>query len=146
VGSFVYAAKLKHGTPFLGREALEAAKATPLRRRMLSFTVEPTALGGADDVSDVSVWEREGIYRNGVRVGHVTSGGIGFTVNGGRSIAIGYVSAPATEPLASTKAFKEWALGGKYQLEVAGQRVSVRVHWDALYDASAQRMRDEAVI
>ena len=103
------AAKLKHGTPFLGREALQAfkaaarearttqptrrhgaphggagapaadtAQARPLRRRLLSFTVDAEPAAG--------VWGREGIYRDGERVGHITSGGVGFSVNAGRSI------------------------------------------------------------
>lgn len=77
---FVSAAKIKHGTPFLGREALVEAKARPLRRRLLSFTVDAEAAA--------CVWGREGIYRDGMRIGHVTSGGVGFSVNAGRAIGV----------------------------------------------------------
>ena len=54
---------------------------------------------------------------------------------------IGYISAP--EQPASTKAFKNWALSGHYELEVAGRRVAVTPHWEPLYDPAAMRMRDE---
>ena len=79
---FVSAAKLKEGTPFLGREALLAEKAGGLRRRLVSFKVQEEG---------VSVWGGEGIYCDGRHVGHITSGGIGHTVNDGRAIGIGYV-------------------------------------------------------
>ena len=46
---------------------------------------------------------------------------------------------------ASTKAFKEWALSGRYELEVAGRRLGATPHWDPLYDPAAMRMRDVEV-
>ena len=96
------------------------------------------------EADDASLWGREGIYRNGERVGHVTSGGIGHTVNDGRAIGLGYVAAPRSVPVESTKAFKEWTLDGAYELEVAGRRVAARAHWEPLYDHNAKRMRDVA--
>ena len=58
---------------------------------------------------------------------------------------IGYVSAPEQLQPASTKAFKEWALSGRYELEVAGRRLGATPHWDPLYDPAAMRMRDVEV-
>ena len=130
---FVSAAKLRSGTPFLGRDAIVAAKAAP-RRRLLSFSVD-------DD--DVSLWGREGIYRDGARVGHITSAGFGHSVAEGRAIGIGYAGlGPEPPPIAGVAALKEHLLSGSYELEVAGRRVPARAHWDAMYDPTASRMRD----
>ena len=74
--------KLKKDTPFLGREALLEQQAKPLPRLLAGFTADP----------DVVLLGRETIYRDGERVGWLSSGGYGYTV--GRSIGYGYVRDP----------------------------------------------------
>jgi 4-methylaminobutanoate oxidase (formaldehyde-forming) len=137
---WVSAAKLKAGTPFLGREALLAQKAEGLTKRLVNFSVK-----AGQELQETSLWGGEGIYRDGVRVGHLTSGGIGHTVNDGRAIGIGFVTLDG--PGRSVKEMKAEVLGGSYELEVAHGRVAVDVAWDALYDPRSERLHgaDESV-
>jgi len=129
---WVSAAKLKAGTPFLGRDALLARKAEGLKKRLVSFSVK-----AGQELQETSLWGGEGIYRDGVRVGHLTSGGIGHTVNHGRAIGIGYVN--LSDPGRSMKELKAEVLSGSYELEVANGRVAVDVAWDALHDPRSER-------
>ena len=72
--------KLKTDIPFLGREALEVQRNQPLNKRLLCFTV---------DDPEVVLLGRETIYRNGERVGWLSSAGWGYTVQ--KNIGYGYV-------------------------------------------------------
>jgi 4-methylaminobutanoate oxidase (formaldehyde-forming) len=118
-----WAVKLKSGTPFLGRAALEAAAATPLAKRLATFTV-------ADP--DVMLSGRETILRNGARVGYLTSGGWGYTV--GANIGIGYVRDPAGVS-------RDFGGPGTYELEVATVRVPAKLHLGPLYDPAMARIK-----
>eukprot|EP01047_Picozoa_sp_COSAG01_P089493 COSAG01_NODE_21580_length_895_cov_1.015075_1_plen_95_part_00 len=88
----------------------------------------------------VSLWGGEVIYRNGERVGHITSAGIGHTVNAGRAIGIGYVNVKGGGR--SVRELKALVMAGDYELAVPGGRVAVEVTWDALYDPQSKKMRD----
>ncbi len=117
-----WAVKLKRGMPFLGREALVEQQRSPLRKRMACFTVSP----------DVVLLGRETIYRDGERVGWLTSGGYGYTV--GRSIGYGYVRREADVDQAYLRA-------GSWELEVATQRVPATFHEKPLYDPEMARVK-----
>ena len=82
VAGLGWAVKLKSNTPFQGRAALEAQAAKKLPRLLAGFTTDPS----------VVLLGRETIYRDGKRVGWLSSGGYGYTV--GRSIGYGYVRDP----------------------------------------------------
>jgi 4-methylaminobutanoate oxidase (formaldehyde-forming) len=118
-----WAVKLKSGMPFLGREALEKKAASPLAKRLATFTVADPA---------VSLFGRETIYRNGERVGYLTSGGWGYTA--GANIGMGYVRHPAgvTDDFLQT---------GEYELEVATVRVPALLHLAPLYDPKGERIK-----
>jgi 4-methylaminobutanoate oxidase (formaldehyde-forming) len=75
---------------------------------------------------------RETIYRDGVRVGWLSSGGFGHTL--GKPIGYGYVrdAAGVTE---------DWMMSGRYELEVASERVPCQIHAAALYDPSNARIK-----
>ncbi len=118
-----WAVKLAGGRAFLGREAIEAQRAKPLVKRLATFTV---------DDKDVVLLGRETIYRNGERVGWLTSGGWGYTVNAG--IGLGYVRNPAGVDDA-------YLMSGSYELEVATSRVPARLHLAPLYDPTNARVR-----
>jgi 4-methylaminobutanoate oxidase (formaldehyde-forming) len=118
-----WAVKLKSNLPFHGREALVAQQAKPLRKRLACFTVED---------ADVVLLGRETIYRNGERVGWLTSAGWGYTV--GANIGYGYVR--NAEGVA-----EDYLYGGEYQLEVATERVLCRIHRGALYDPKMERVK-----
>lgn len=125
---FVSAGKLKAGIPFKGRDALEKQKAAGVRRRLVSFKAQDP---------NVSLWGHEGIYRNGVRVGYLTSGGIGFSSNDGNAIGMGYVQ--ATQDV--SKVSKKWVTDGDYHLEVEGKLYPATVHWGCLWDPRGERAK-----
>ena len=118
-----FAVKLDTNAPFLGREALIEQRQTGLKRRLACFT--------ADD-NDVVLLGRETIYRDGERVGWLTSGGYGYTVD--RSIGYGYVRNPAGVD-------REYLRTGDYELEVASRRVPASIHFGPLYDPRNERIR-----
>ena len=97
-----------------------AQKKAGVTRRLISFALD-------ESYADVSLWGHEGIWRDGVRVGHLTSGGIGHSVNGGRAIGMGYVEAPH-----GGRVTKKHVSEGGYEVEVAGRRMSIVASWSAL--------------
>ncbi len=118
-----WAMKLKSGIPFKGREAVAAQLAGGgVRKRLASFTVAP----------DVVLWGRETIYRDGERVGWLSSGGFGHTVQ--RSIGLGYVrrAEGVTDDFLTT---------GAWELEVASERVPATLHLEPLYDPKGLKVR-----
>jgi sarcosine dehydrogenase len=119
-----WAMKLKTGVPFLGREAIEAARGAPLPRLLAGFTV---------DDPDVVLLGRETIYRNGRRVGWLSSAGWGYTI--GKNIGLGYVRDPEHGVDA------EHVMSGSYELDVAGQRIPATVDLKPFYDPASQRVR-----
>jgi 4-methylaminobutanoate oxidase (formaldehyde-forming) len=123
VAGLGWAVKLKSDIPFQGRAALEAQKRTPLPRLLAGFTTEP----------DIVLLGRETIYRDGKRVGWLSSGGYGYTV--GRSIGYGYVR----DPEAGVN--RDMVLAGRYELEVATERVPAEVFLDPLYDPGMTRIK-----
>jgi len=123
VAGLGWAVKLKSNTPFQGRAALEAQAAKPLPRLLAGFTTDPS----------IVLLGRETIYRDGKRVGWLTSGGNGYTV--GRSIGYGYVRDP------ENGVDRASVLSGRYELEVATMRVPAEVFLDPLYDPTMSRIR-----
>jgi 4-methylaminobutanoate oxidase (formaldehyde-forming) len=123
VAGLGWATKLKTNVPFLGREAIEAQSKKPLPRLLAGFTTDP----------GVVLLGRETIYRNGKRVGWLSSGGYGYTL--GRSIGYGYVRD------ADNGVNRDMVLSGRYELEVATERVPADVFLDAPYDPSSLRIK-----
>jgi 4-methylaminobutanoate oxidase (formaldehyde-forming) len=118
-----WAVKLKTNQTFQGREALVAQQAAPLAKRFAGFTVEDP---------EVVLLGRETIYRDGARVGWLTSAGWGYTVQ--RNIGYGYVRHDG----GIDAAFLD---GGAYELEVATRRVPCRIHTRPLYDPGMARVK-----
>ena len=123
VAGLGWAVKLKSNTPFQGRAALEAQAAKPLPRLLAGFTTDPS----------IVLLGRETIYRDGKRVGWLTSGGYGYTVD--RSIGYGYVRDP------ENGVDRAKVLSGRYELEVATARVPAEVFLDPLYDPTMSRIK-----
>ena len=84
------------------------------------------------DDPDVVLLGRETIYRNGERVGWLTSGGFGHTV--GTGIGMGYVEGPRPVDAA-------YLLAGHHELEVATERVPASIHLRPLVDPDMKRVR-----
>ena len=76
-----FAVSLKKKSDFIGRAALEKAKAAGPRRRLVTLLVD----------ADVQLYGGEAIRRNGKVLGVTSSAGWGHTI--GKAIALGYVPA-----------------------------------------------------
>ena len=118
-----WAVKLRTKTPFLGREAIEAQRAKPLPRLLAGFTV---------DDPDIILLGRETIFRNGKRVGWLSSAGWGYTVE--TNIGLGYVRDPDGVDAG-------YVMSGDYELEVATARVKAKPFLKPLYDPEMARIK-----
>ena len=118
-----WAVKFNTGAPFLGREALEAQRRAPLKKRLAGFVV---------DDPDVILLGRETLYRDGKRVGWLSSAGFGHTI--GKPIGYGYVRNP--DGVDDT-----YLQSGQYELEVATVRVPCRIALAPLYDPKMERIK-----
>jgi sarcosine dehydrogenase len=114
--------KLNTDLRFRGRAALEAQRAAPLPRLLAGFTA----------ASDAILLGRETIYRNGERVGWLSSGGYGHSV--GKAIGYGYVRRAAGVDA-------DFVMAGDYMLEVAGERVPAEPFLKPPYDPAELRVR-----
>jgi 4-methylaminobutanoate oxidase (formaldehyde-forming) len=118
-----FAVKLDKGD-FIGRDALIAAKAKPPARRLLSFVAlspdTPIAHGG------------ELILRNGEPAGEVTSAAYGHSVGG--IVALGYVLT------GGTPVDEAW-LAARFEIDIAGERVTVRASLKGPYDPAGAKMK-----
>ena len=117
-----FAVKLGSNVDFLGRDALLRQREGALAKRLAGFTVD----------GDVVLLGRETLYRDGERVGWLSSGGYGYTV--GKSIGYGYVRDAGGVS-------RDWLLAGRYELEVATERVPAEIHLAPLYDPKGERLR-----
>ena len=118
-----WAVKFKSGKPFLGREALLAQREGKLKRQMCGFSVDRT---------DVVLLGRETLYRDGVRVGWLSSGGCAHSL--GRAVGYGYVR--WAEGLD-----RDWLLAGSYELEVASERIPCAIFLAPPYDPGMERIK-----
>ena len=118
-----WAVKTKKATPFRGREAIERQLSSGVKKMLACFV---------PDDPDVVLLSRETIYRDGKRVGWLSSGGFGYTI--GKAIGYGYVrdAEGVTE---------DFVLSGTYELDVARARVPCRVSLTPLYDAEMARVK-----
>src|SRR3546814_7864259 len=105
LAGLAWAVKLKKNIDFKGGAAIEAQVACGVKKRLACFTV---------DDPDLVLLGRETIYRDGERVGWLTSAGFGHTV--GKPIGYGYLRNPAGVDEA-------FLTSGIYELEVAAERV-----------------------
>jgi len=118
-----WAVKSRKNIPFLGREAIEAARQKPLPRLLAGFTL---------DDPDVVLLGRETIFRNGKRVGWLSSAGWGYTV--AKNIGFGYVRD-------SDGVDADYVMSGDYELEVATERVPAEPFLKPLYDPEMKRIK-----
>ena len=118
----LWACKMKSGVPFKGRAAVAAQVSGGVGKRLATFVV-------ADP--QVILLGRETIYRDGERVGWLSSGGFGHSL--GLPIGMGYVRAKAVDAAFLTS--------GTWELEVASQRVAAQATFEALYDVKGERVK-----
>jgi len=103
---------------FVGKEATQAVRDAGPKKKLVTMTI---------DVDAIDVSNDEAILKDGEAVGYVSSGGFAHRV--GRSMAMGYVSAPNAIP------------GTKLQIEILGQMYDAEVLGEPAYDASGANMR-----
>ncbi|QND40287.1 FAD-dependent oxidoreductase [Rhizobium leguminosarum bv. viciae] len=118
-----WAVKMRKNIPFRGREAIERQLAGGVKKRLACFIPED---------ADAVLLGRETIYRDGKRVGWLSSGGFGYTL--GKPIGYGYVRNPdgVTE---------DFVLSGAYELDVARERIPCKVSLSPLYDPDMARIK-----
>lgn len=112
---------------FIGREALLAQReAGPLTKRMVQVALEDR--GEATPM----LYHEEPILRDGVIVGSTTSGAWGHRV--GRSLGMGYVHCP-------DGVTGDWLASGKWEIEVAWERIPAEVQLRPWYDPKMERVK-----
>jgi heterotetrameric sarcosine oxidase gamma subunit len=109
---------------FVGRDALCRQREEGVRRRLVQLVL--------DDPEPLA-YRAEPIWRDGELVGTVTSAMFGHTL--GRCVCLGYVERP------DGPATDEWVAGGRYEVEIAWERVPARVHLRPAYDPEGRRLR-----
>ncbi len=117
-----WAVKMKSNLDFIGREAVQVQLAGGVKKWLATFTAAP----------EVVLLGRETIYRNGERVGWLSSGGHGHWI--GKAIGMGFVRQPGGVT-------EEFVRAGRYELEVASERVPAEVHLEPLYDPKGARVK-----
>jgi 4-methylaminobutanoate oxidase (formaldehyde-forming) len=109
---------------FIGKEALIKHKETkPYQYRLVQFLLEdpePLFYGG------------EPIFRDGVRVGHLSAGGYGHTLGG----AVGLGCIENEEGVSD-----DFVNSGGYEIEVASQRYPAKASLRPMYDPDGKRIR-----
>jgi len=114
---------LKSGKDFLGRDALVAQKNAPLKKILAGFTL-------AD--RDLVLLGRETVYRDGERVGWLSSAGWGYTAE--TNIGFGYVRHAQGVDAG-------YLASGSFELEVAGERVPCELQSGPLYDPGMTKLK-----
>ncbi|HET6626698.1 MAG TPA: FAD-dependent oxidoreductase [Nocardioidaceae bacterium] len=124
----LFACKLRTDIGFLGREAVEKAKAAGPRRRLVSFVVsDPSAM----------LWGGELLLRAGRAVGQVTSAAWGEAM--GACVGLAYVADPDSSVVS-----RAWLLAGDYQVDVGGQVYAVTIGLRPPYDPDGTRIHPRA--
>ena len=119
----LFACKLKTDIDFLGRAAVENARAEGVANRLVSFVSEQP---------EATLWGGELILRDGIAAGQVMSAAWGEAL--GASVGLAYVSAPDGQTATS-----DYIRAGSYQVNVGGDLVPVRVTLKAPYDPKTAR-------
>ena len=123
----LFACKLRTGIPFLGRAAVEQARAAGPRRRLVSLVLD-----GAGP--DAMIWGGELVLRDGVAVGQLTSGAWGETLGG--CVGLAYIRHPDGDVLTP-----DLARAGEYQVNVGGQLHPATVHLRPPFDPAGDRIK-----
>jgi heterotetrameric sarcosine oxidase gamma subunit len=121
----LFACKLKTDIAFLGRAAVEKAKAEGPRRKLVGFSV---------DAPEAMLWGGELVLRDGAVAGQVTSASWGETV--GCCVGLAYVRAADNSVIDAG-----WVKAGEYQVNVGGQLYPISVSLRPIYDPTSTKIR-----
>jgi heterotetrameric sarcosine oxidase gamma subunit len=121
----LFACKLRTDISFLGREAVEKARADGPRRRLVSLVLaDPAAM----------IWGGELVLRDGVAVGQVTSGAWGEAI--GACVALAYIRHPAGDVVTP-----DVARAGRYQVNVGGDLYDATITLRPPFDPAGDRVK-----
>ena len=121
----LFACKLKTDIPFLGREAVEKARAEGPRRRLVSLVLQDP---------DAMIWGGELVLSGGVPVGQVTSGAWGETLAG--AVGLAYIRHPDGEILTPNL-----VRAGSYQVNVGGDLYPATATLRPPFDPAGDRIK-----
>jgi len=124
-----FACALRGPGDFLGRAAVEARRAAGPARRVVSFV--------ADD-PQAYLWGGELVLRDGAPVGQVTSAAFGATV--GASVGLALVGPRGSHAGDGGGARADRCRAGRWQVDLAGTLVPVRVSLRAPFDPDGARI------
>ena len=109
---------------FIGREALLQKRSTGLpTRRLVQFLLEDP---------QPQLYHDEPIFRDGVLLGHTTSGMYGHTL--GAAVALGYLEHPQGVS-------DQFVTDGRYEIQIDTRRVPASASLTPLYDPKSLRVR-----
>ncbi len=120
-----FTCKLATDIDFIGRSAVEKAKADGPSRRLVSFVC---------DDPDVMIWGGELLVRDGVAAGQAMSGSWGATIGSG--VGLAWVNAPDGQI-----ADAAYVRDGAYELDVGGRLIPVQVSLKPLFDPAGDKIR-----
>jgi 4-methylaminobutanoate oxidase (formaldehyde-forming) len=126
----LFACKLRGSVPFLGREAVEKARAGGVARRLVSVVVGD---GSADGPAPM-LWGGELVLRDGVPVGQLTSAAWGEAL--GAPVGLGYIRHPDGDVVTP-----EFIRGGSYQVNAGGRVHAATVTTRPPFDPAGARLR-----
>jgi heterotetrameric sarcosine oxidase gamma subunit len=121
----LFACKLKTDIAFLGREAVEKAKAEGPRRKLVGFSV---------DAAEAMLWGGELVLRDGAVAGQVTSAAWGETVGG--CVGLAYLRAGDNSVINAN-----WVKAGGYEVNVGGQLYPISVSLRPIFDPGGAKIR-----
>jgi heterotetrameric sarcosine oxidase gamma subunit len=121
----LFACKLTTDIAFLGREAVEKARAEGPRRKLVGFRV---------DGPDAMLWGGELVMRDGAVAGQVTSAAWGQSI--GSCVGLAYVRAADGSIINA-----DWVKAGSYEVNVGGRLYPISVSLRPLYDPTNERIR-----
>ena len=110
---------------FIGRDAVLEQKESLgfMYKRLLQFLLQDP---------EVTLYHHEPILRDGVIVGHLTSGDYGHTLGG--AVGLGYVEV-------EEEVTQDYIESGNFAIDVGGYHVPAKASLSAMYDPKAERMR-----
>jgi glycine cleavage system aminomethyltransferase T/glycine/D-amino acid oxidase-like deaminating enzyme len=123
----LFACKLGTDINFLGREAVEKARAEGPRRKLVSLVLK-------ENLAASAMWGGELVLRDGVPVGQVMSGAWGEAL--GAYTGLAYVRHPDGDEVTPAH-----LRSGTYQVNVAGDIRSATLHLRPPYDPQGIRVR-----
>lgn len=115
------------GHDYKGRSAIERLRTQGAAKRLVTLDMQ----------QPISLWGLEGVYRDGQPVGHVRRAETAYACQG-TMLARTYVRRPDGGRLTN-----EYLLGGRYEVEVMGQRHPAKVQLHSPFDPENRRLRGD---